>query len=93
MRHRYKKDPGRDGVCTCGQGRSEDVHQLLVWRKARTGNWLSDVVRGELFRCRAAQGKWIPERGQNPDWLTLGEPTTLAKAKAVCELHRGKVNQ
>jgi hypothetical protein len=88
-RHRYDKDPDRDGMCRCGQGRSEDVHRVLTWRKARTGNWLSDWVRsGVYYRCRENAGKWIPEVAQNPSWITLARPSTLTMAKAECEQHR-----
>lgn len=88
-RHMYQKDPDRDAICTCGQGRAEDVHQMLVWRKARTGNWLSDSTsRGAVYRCRASGVGWVPESGENPNWISLGSPTTLAAAKQICEGHR-----
>ena len=69
MRHAYRKDPGRDGMCTCGQGRSQDVHNMLVWRKAPSGNWVADVRDGNIYRCRPSNphgrsGKasvWWPE--------------------------------
>lgn len=92
-RHRYDKEPGNDGVCTCGQGRSEDIHRMLVWHKARTGNWLSEVMRGAMYRCREAEGKWIPELADNPHWFMIGPPMTLAKAKAVCEQNREERSQ
>jgi hypothetical protein len=87
-RHPYKKHPDRDAICECGQGRAEDVHRMMVWRKARTGNWLSDTTREGVYRCRYMGNKWIPEVGQNPDWLSLDGALTLAEAKAVCERHR-----
>lgn len=64
-RHRYQKDPGRDGMCTCGQGRSENIHRMLVWRKAPSGNWVSNIAEGVVYRCRPsnpygqrAKGSW-----------------------------------
>lgn len=86
-RHRYVKDPNDQGRCEeCGQSPSEDIHRLMTWSKARTGNWLT--TNYGIYRCRPAGKKWIPELGSNPDWLSLAQPVTLAAAKAVCEAHR-----
>jgi len=91
QRHGYKKDPNREGMCTCGQGRSQDVHQALIWRRAPTGNWLSDTSREGVYRCREFNGKWIPEHGENPLWNSLSEPVAFNRAKEVCEEHRVSV--
>jgi hypothetical protein len=96
IRHRYKKEAGRDGVCAvCNQGRSEALHALLVWKKAPSGNWVSNAIHDapvSVYRCREVQdgqqSRWIPEAGVNPDWLMLTDPTDLADAKAVCESDR-----
>lgn len=98
-RHRYEKEPGYEGMCTCGQGRGEDVHNLLVWHKAPTGSWVSNLTStyGQ-YRCRASNpfgysGKatvWWPEVSDDGDWTRIGGSVgvKLAQAKAACERHR-----
>lgn len=95
MRHHYKKHPSRDGMCECGEGRGQAVHNMLTWSKARTGNWMSSYAgrSGQWYRCRYQGKKWIPELANNPDWLTIGPPSTLAEAKAACEKHRSDNEQ
>jgi hypothetical protein len=93
-RHRYAKEPGRDGVCaTCSQGRSEDVHDLMVWRKSPvTGFWYSGPVDGWAYRIRTQSGAagWWPEVTSltEEDWSPLDIGVSLAKAKVECEEYR-----
>jgi len=88
-RHRYVKDRSSQGRCDeCGQSPSEDIHRLLVWKKAPSGNFVSNTDRGTIWRCRETRDGWLPERGENPDWVTLAGPTSLAVARATCERDR-----
>lgn len=90
-RHRYARDLRYDAICvTCGQGRSERVHDLLVWKKAPSGNWVTTGLesRGTLYRCRKSGRQWLPELGANPDWLSLAGAMSLAEAQRHCERHR-----
>jgi hypothetical protein len=96
MRHRYRMDAGRDGVCICGQGRSEGVHNMLTWRKSSgVGFWYSGPVNGVVYRIRTRLGKaacWWPEFSLTTEenWTRIGSSvgTSLANAKALCEQHR-----
>lgn len=93
-RHRYDKDAQREGMCQCGQGRGEDIHNILTWRKAPSGSWVTDLVGGVVWRCRSTSpGVWWPERierldKEGSDWETLGLPCSLALARKLCEQNR-----
>lgn len=96
-RHRYRKDPGREGMCECGQGRSEDVHNLMTWHKSPgIGFWYSGVVLGldVTYRIRTRLGTsfWWPDvTGLDvEDWVSIGDgmAVPLAEAKLMCEAHR-----
>jgi hypothetical protein len=93
-RHRYKTSSGRNGTCTCGQGRSEEIHRLLVWHRATTGNWVSEIADDNaVYRCRhSADLYWWPEVlvfGELEGWSALGNGEfTLVAAKAACEAAR-----
>jgi hypothetical protein len=99
-RHRYVKEPGREGICIeCNQGRSEDIHNLLVWHKAPSGSWVSSLTStyGQ-YRCRPSNpygrsGKasvWWPEVSNDGDWTRIGgsHGVKLTEAKEMCEQHR-----
>lgn len=95
-RHPYRKDPGRDAICTCGQGRSEDVHAMMTWRKSSgLGFWYSGPVNDVAYRIRTrlhVDACWWPEFTllTEEDWTRIGSAvgTSLARAKALCEEHR-----
>lgn len=88
IRHSYQKHPAEDAICVCGQGRAEDVHNLMVWKKAPSGNWCSSIADGLHYRCRSVGSRWVPELGDNPTWRSLSEASTLVEAKKVCEEYR-----
>ena len=95
IRHRYEKEPFYEGICTCGQGRAEDIHNLMTWRKAESGNWVSDLTDGVVYRCRRDGGKWWPECaaiGEDWFWTALANGLTLAEAKVACEEQREQVS-
>ncbi|QFP96594.1 hypothetical protein SEA_SMOOCH_103 [Mycobacterium phage Smooch] len=99
-RHTYKADPHSEGVCLCGEARSQDVHDRIVWRRSvRDGLWYSGPVNGVQYRCYSrlrTRASWKAQFstevvGGQPQWKTLGpehEIVTLDRAKAICEEHR-----
>jgi hypothetical protein len=95
-RHAYRKDPDREGMCICGRGRAEDMHNMMSWRKGTgTGFYYSGPVDdGVAYRIRTRLGKavWWPEFSllSEENWTRIGDGvgSTLAVAKAACEQHR-----
>jgi hypothetical protein len=95
-RHAYRKDPDREGMCTCGQGRAEDVHNMMIWHKSSgLGFYYAGPVGGMYYRIRTRLGKsatWWPEftllTEENYTRIGNGVGSTLAIAKAACEQHR-----
>lgn len=94
-RHAYRKDG--DAVCKCGQGRSEDVHNMLAWRKAPSGSWVSDLTKGVVYRIRTRRlsginAVWWPEYGvldelrraekENEGWTRIGNGVGVSLAQA-----------
>jgi hypothetical protein len=99
MRHRYQKDPNSTGTCKeCNQGRSEEVHRMLIWRKASSGAYIAYEEYGSpgfgtVFRCKQDNEKtWWSEvsgtDGDQFDWQRIASNPTLPRAKAACEQHR-----
>ena len=96
IRHLYRMHPTRGAICrVCDQGRAEDVHNLLTWRKASgTGFYYGGPDNGVYYRIRTRLGKaiWWPEFSlvHEEDWTRIGNGVgvKLAQAKLMCEEHR-----
>lgn len=93
-RHAYRKDG--DAICKCGQGRAEDMHNMMAWNKSSgIGFWYSGPVNGVAYRVRTRLGRtscWWPEFSllTEENWTRIGDGigVSLAQAKLMCEEHR-----